>query len=68
VSLKYELCYKRGVTSRTETVMYTSDIFQANERCFEMKENFKKKYVGMIFILAFWVLRRDEVVEIYEIS
>jgi hypothetical protein len=48
--------------------MYASDIFQANERCFEMKENFKKKYAGMIFILAFWVLRRVEVVKIYEIS
>ena len=48
--------------------MYTSDIFQANERCFEMKESFKKKYVDMIFILAFWVLRRVEVVKIYEIS
>ena len=66
--MKYQLCYKRGVTSRTETVMYTSDIFQANERCFETKESFEKKYVDMIFILAFWVLRRVEVVKIYEIS
>jgi hypothetical protein len=48
-------------------MMYASDICQSNERCFEMKENIKK-YIGMFFVSVFWILRRVELVKIYETS